>query len=104
VPGRSNKGSRLPKSGGRLASQKLSGRVQIDHDVDNERRVIDKPVIHRDLKSPNLLLQILPPPFGQEDRDIDSLVCKISDFGLSRDKSLDTVRASLLIGGGYWVI
>ena len=40
------------------------------------------PVIHRDLKSPNLLLAH-PPMEGKE------VVVKIADFGLSRDKSLD---------------
>ena len=55
--------------------------------------VIDKPVIHRDLKSPNLLLRYPPPPRGQEG-DARDLVCKISDFGLSRDKKLEDTSAA----------
>ncbi len=52
------------------------------------RHVIDKPVIHRDLKSPNLLLRYPPPPRGKEG-DARDLVCKVSDFGLSRDKKIE---------------
>ena len=41
-----------------------------------------RPIIHRDLKSPNLLLVAPPTERGQ-------LVVKVTDFGLSRDKGLD---------------
>ena len=41
----------------------------------------DKPLIHRDLKSPNVLLTASP-----SDRDC---VAKITDFGLARDKADD---------------
>jgi hypothetical protein len=46
------------------------------------------PVIHRDLKSPNILLD-RPPPLTAKAGDwpVDF---KVSDFGLSRDKRLDT--------------
>ena len=43
----------------------------------------DKPIIHRDLKSSNLLL--VAPPVGDAD---EGLQCKITDFGLSRDKNV----------------
>ena len=49
---------------------------------------IDKPIVHRDLKSPNLLLRFPPPARGQEG-NAEDLVCKISDFGLSRDKNIE---------------
>ena len=49
---------------------------------------IDKPIVHRDLKSPNLLLRFPPPRRGQEG-NAEDLVCKISDFGLSRDKNIE---------------
>ena len=63
-------------------------------------RLIDRPVIHRDLKSPNLLFWKNPPPRGQEG-DARDLVTKISDFGLSRDKSLeaDSVAQTALMTG-----
>jgi serine/threonine protein kinase len=50
--------------------------------------VVDKPIVHRDLKSPNLLLQYPPPKRGSEG-NAEDLVCKISDFGLSRDKNIE---------------
>lgn len=61
---------------------------------------IDKPIIHRDLKSPNLLLLYPPPPRGQEG-DAKDLVCKISDFGLSRDKRIEdgSMAATALMTG-----
>jgi len=43
----------------------------------------DKPIIHRDLKTGNLLL--VAPPVGDAD---EGLQCKITDFGLSRDKNV----------------
>ena len=46
------------------------------------------PVIHRDLKSPNILLD-RPPPMTSKAGDWP-VEFKVSDFGLSRDKQLDT--------------
>lgn len=46
------------------------------------------PVIHRDLKSPNILLD-RPPPLKSKAGDWP-VELKVSDFGLSRDKQLDT--------------
>eukprot|EP01045_Picozoa_sp_COSAG04_P033383 COSAG04_NODE_6892_length_1233_cov_3.172673_2_plen_259_part_00 len=43
----------------------------------------DQPIVHRDLKAPNLLLKTRPVE-GEE------VVVKIADFGLSRDKGLDS--------------
>ena len=54
---------------------------------------VDKPIIHRDLKSPNLLLRHPPPPRG-EDLDARQIVAKISDVGLSRDKELEANTAA----------
>ena len=45
----------------------------------------DQPIIHRDLKTPNLLL-LARPVEGEE------ILVKIADFGLSRDKALDCVH------------
>ena len=44
----------------------------------------EQPIIHRDLKSPNLLL-VAPPPSGVASRNLDDIGCKITDFGLSKD-------------------
>ena len=49
--------------------------------------VHDRPIIHRDLKTPNLLLATRP----MEGEDV---VVKITDFGLSRDKALDDMAHS----------
>jgi serine/threonine-protein kinase CTR1 len=56
------------------------------------------PVMHRDLKSPNLLLATAPPPEGQEDR----IVVKIADFGLSTEKLVDeeATQTMLMTGCG----
>lgn len=51
-----------------------------------EDNMHDQPIIHRDLKTPNLLL-VEPPQPGTE-----QLHVKIADFGLSRDKGLDEVN------------
>ena len=45
----------------------------------------DQPIIHRDLKTPNLLLTKRP----VEGEDVE---VKIADFGLSRDKGLDSAN------------
>ena len=48
------------------------------------------PVIHRDLKSPNILLDRAPPLTPSAgDWPVEF---KVSDFGLSRDKQLDTAE------------
>eukprot|EP01043_Picozoa_sp_COSAG02_P016687 COSAG02_NODE_739_length_17830_cov_14.978174_11_plen_879_part_00 len=58
------------------------------------------PVIHRDLKSPNILLD-RSPPMSANDGDW-SVEFKVSDFGLSRDKQLDTLddKTGLMSGVG----
>jgi serine/threonine protein kinase len=50
-----------------------------------EREGHDQPLIHRDLKSPNLLLVQPPSPDGE-------IQVKIADFGLSKDKSFDAAK------------
>ena len=52
------------------------------HTAFEDKESHDQAVIHRDLKSPNLLLAQPPGP-GVE------IQVKITDFGLSKDKSLD---------------
>ena len=52
-----------------------------------EDNVHTQPIIHRDLKSPNLLL--LAPP-----KDGEDVMVKVTDFGLSRDKGLDSENYS----------
>jgi hypothetical protein len=49
----------------------------------------DQPIIHRDLKTPNLLLEARPRGDSEE-----GLLVKIADFGLSRDKGLDEANYS----------
>ena len=41
-----------------------------------------QPIIHRDLKTPNLMLATRP-------KDGEGVVVKVTDFGLSRDKALN---------------
>ena len=43
----------------------------------------DQPILHRDLKSPNVLLTARP---GSG----EPVTCKVTDFGLSRDKQLES--------------
>jgi serine/threonine protein kinase len=65
----------------------------------------EKPIIHRDLKSPNLMLVAAPPVPG-ESAGSDDLHCadgtplmvKITDFGLSRDKAERGVSQSTTHG------
>jgi serine/threonine protein kinase len=45
-----------------------------------------QPIIHRDLKSPNLLLATRP-------MEGEGVLVKVTDFGLSRDKALSAVNA-----------
>ena len=54
------------------------------------------PIIHRDLKSPNLLL--LNPPDVSSASD-EWLVVKIADFGLSKDKSVDENKQTAVMTG-----
>ena len=60
-----------------------------------------QPIIHRDLKTPNLLLASPPPPNGQlRYEDGQEILTKITDFGLSRDKSLDAaVNQTVMMTG-----
>jgi serine/threonine protein kinase len=53
-------------------------------------------IIHRDLKSPNLLLSEAPVLGSQ---GVDWLHVKITDFGLSADKSLDEAKQTALMTG-----
>ena len=46
-----------------------------------------QPIIHRDLKSPNLLLATRP-------MDGEGVLVKVTDFGLSRDKALSAVNTN----------
>ena len=55
-----------------------------------ESKRCTRAVIHRDLKSPNILLD-RPPPLGDGAGDW-AVEMKVSDFGLSRDKHVDTVN------------
>jgi serine/threonine protein kinase len=55
-----------------------------------ERDGHQQPLIHRDLKSPNLLLVAPPPPRGEEGSR--KIVVKIADFGLSKDKTMDHAK------------
>ena len=64
-----------------LGMQYLHTKFQADDDEH------DQPIIHRDLKTPNLLLATRP----MEGEDV---LVKISDFGLSRDKALDSMAYS----------
>jgi serine/threonine protein kinase len=53
-----------------------------------ESKRCTSPVIHRDLKSPNILLD-RPPPLGKAEWAVEM---KVSDFGLSRDKAKDMIN------------
>ena len=51
------------------------------------------PIIHRDLKSGNVLFVQPPPPSGG---GIDGLHAKVTDFGLSKDKAVDTRKQTMV--------
>lgn len=53
-----------------------------------------QPIIHRDLKSPNVLL--VAPPTAEEE-----VMAKVTDFGMSRDKGLDQNFSQTAIMTGY---
>lgn len=55
----------------------------------------DRPIIHRDLKSPNLVLAAPPPQEGEE----GEVLVKITDFGLSKDKSMNTAKHTTMMTG-----
>jgi serine/threonine protein kinase len=66
---------------------------------DTARHEQDKAIIHRDLKSANLMLSA-PPPTSKE---VGNLLVKISDFGLSKDKQTDAQHHTMkmtAVGGG----
>ena len=48
-----------------------------------------QPIIHRDLKSGNLLFATAPP----EDGTVDGICVKITDFGLSKDKQVTALAS-----------
>jgi len=55
-----------------------------------------QPIIHRDLKTPNLMLATRP-------TDGEGVLVKVTDFGLSRDKALDAndyTRTAMMTGCG----
>jgi serine/threonine protein kinase len=56
---------------------------------------VERAIVHRDLKSPNLLLHNAPPPSGEEGR----VFLKIGDLGLSRDKHLDSLAETSKMTG-----
>jgi serine/threonine protein kinase len=53
----------------------------------------EQAILHRDLKSPNLLLQTPPDPSGE----VGDLLVKISDFGLSKDKKMDSMQHTIMM-------
>eukprot|EP01047_Picozoa_sp_COSAG01_P045943 COSAG01_NODE_4272_length_5193_cov_7.742638_5_plen_169_part_00 len=59
-----------------------------------EREGHDQPLIHRDLKSPNLLLAQPPPPPAHTPADGEGgeILVKIADFGLSKDSARPRAR------------
>ena len=54
--------------------------------------VIRHRIIHRDLKSPNLVLACAPTGEGE-------LLVKVTDFGLSKDKGLDEAKHTVMMTG-----
>jgi serine/threonine protein kinase len=58
-----------------------------------------EPVLHRDLKSANLLLAGPPDMSGT----VGGLVVKISDFGLSKDKQTDAALHTMMMTRGQGV-
>jgi serine/threonine protein kinase len=64
------------------------------HTAFNDAAGLDKPIIHRDLKSPNLLLARTPGPGPQGE-----VTVKISDFGLSREKEKTQEVGTVMMTG-----
>ena len=62
----------------------------------HEGTQFELPIIHRDLKSPNLLLAADPPPPGEE----RTLQVKIADFGLSTEKAVDKEATETMLMTG----
>lgn len=83
VPHRGNgKGKGRQQGGGPLQRARRDGNGTDDDDANSLH--MNQAVIHRDLKTPNLLLAAPPPMDGST----AGLLVKITDFGLSRDKKL----------------
>eukprot|EP01049_Picozoa_sp_SAG25_P003766 SAG25_NODE_223_length_11586_cov_9.792635_1_plen_895_part_00 len=59
------------------------------HDSAHQQQAI----VHRDLKSPNLLLAACPDSAGE----VGDLLVKISDFGLSKDKRMDAMQHTMMM-------
>ena len=68
-------------------SQRLKVALDVGSGMQYLHTAFEDPIIHRDLKSPNLLLAAPPPDPGED--EVDGLLVKISDFGLSKDKKMD---------------
>jgi serine/threonine protein kinase len=94
---------------------------------------VDLPIIHRDLKSANLILVAPPPPAGAGIEGITAKVTaavpkslslawciwgaflvdtsrvavQVTDFGLSKDKELDTMKQTVKMtgcGSSLWMV
>ena len=80
------------------AVKKIAQDVACGMDYLHEGTQFQLPIIHRDLKSPNLLLADAPPPPGEE----RLLRVKIADFGLSTEKAVDqeATQTMLMTGCG----
>jgi serine/threonine protein kinase len=65
--------------------QVLKVALDVAHGMKYLHSNFEQPIIHRDLKCGNLLMQEAPPARGTPETNI---VCKIADFGLSRDKQI----------------
>ena len=68
--------------------------MQYLHTAFQDSSGASKPIIHRDLKSPNLLLA-RPPELGP----MGAVTVKISDFGLSREKDMTQDMATMMMTG-----
>lgn len=70
--------------------------LKVAHDIakgmTHLHEAFDAPVIHRDLKSANLMLTVPPAD--------PSFLVKIADFGLTREARVDATMAGSTVGGG----